>query len=255
MLSKSDFELVAFLTSKQFGKNPITVEGIVRQFGLSQSLASQRLRKLEREGYLERLTVPTPTGRVVHYRPRPRLQVQWISPAEQVALRWTVADEVDWTFPLVSQVPDQAARFTVLALLQRLLDAHLLLPHTFAPDQRKSTVRHLGLSVIVYGSCARGTARPGSDVDVLSVQAEDPASANMGELVEDIAADVSLSAARPIQLKHLQGDEFVALPSSIKGSIQSEGLVVHDGLRSKERGDSRGVWGFVYGGRLSAHVR
>lgn len=253
MLRPDDFDLIRRLVSTQFTAEPVNVEGLVRLLGLSQSLVSQRLRRLQKEGFLERFTIPTASGRVVHYRPLPAFSIQWVSPDEQVALQWQARGEVDWRFPLVSQVPDAPARQTLLALLNRLQERDLLFP---TEVRGKATpIPHHGLSLIAYGSCARGTARPGSDLDLLSLQDEGKHTADVKERVESVCAEVSLAEPRPIQVKHLQADGVVDLPRGIKTSVQSEGLIVFDGLRTRPRGPRRRWWEFIYGGREHANVR
>lgn len=252
MLADQEMRLLSILCRRRSDEAPLTVSDLVKRLGVSQSLVSQRLRRLQKAGFLERRSVPSPTGRVVHYRPKPVLLVQWISPAERVALQWTGFDEVDWAFPLVAQVPDQAARQTLLALLRRLQQQDaLLLPRSLRGSGSRAH-NHMGLSFIVYGSCARGTARPGSDLDLITVQDEEKGTVDVAPVVERTAADVSLSAPRPIQLKHVTAEDLVDLPSFIQDSIKKEGLVVYDGLRTKSGGATRGAWDFVYGDRLHA---
>lgn len=252
MSREEDFRLLRLLVATQFGEEPETVDGLVRKLGVSQSFVSQRLRRLQKEGYLDRRTVATPTGRVVHYIPRPAVHVEWISPDERVAVRWMAKTEIDWRFPLLSQIPDLAAQQTVLALLLRLQEQGLLFPGDLG--KRGEPVPHLGLSLVVYGSTARGTARPGSDVDLLSIQDEAKKTVDVQEVVESACADVSLAAPRPIQVKHLLVDDVVVLPKGVQTSIKQDGLIVFDGLRAKRRGPSRRLWEFVYGGRDTANL-
>jgi predicted transcriptional regulator len=54
MLREDDFGLLRLLVSTQFGNEPETVDGLVRKLGVSQSFVSQRLRRLQKEGYLDR---------------------------------------------------------------------------------------------------------------------------------------------------------------------------------------------------------
>lgn len=252
MLKPADFELLSLLVATQFEKEPMSVDRLVERLGVSQSLASQRLGRLHKQGLLERTSLPTATGRVVHYKPKPLLFVQWVSPAQRVALQWQGFDETDWMFPLVSQVPDPPARVTLLSFLHRLRERNLLLPGPFTAG--KKAAPHFGLGLLAYGSCARGTARPGSDLDLISVQDGSKEAVDVGQDVETISAEVSLSAPRPIQLKHVRADELANLPEGIRGSLRREGVVVHDGLRSETRGPSRRLFTFVYGGRGPADL-
>ena len=159
---------------------------------------------------------------------------------------------MDWRFPLLTQIPDVTAQQTLLALLLRIQEKGLLFPADLGTRERP--VPHLGLSLIVYGSSARGTARPGSDVDLLSIQDEDKKTVDVREVIEAACADVSLAAPRPIQVKHLLADDVVDLPMGVQETIKKDGLIVFDSLRAKRRGPSRRLWEFVYGGRASADV-
>lgn len=249
MLNETDFGLLRGLVAFQDPDNPSNVESLAAKLGVSPAFISQRLKRLEREGLVERRQKASKAGREVFYLPRPFYAVQWVSPAEGVALAWKTNGEMDWSFPLLSQVPDEPARLTLLALLTTLRDNDLLDAWKKKSSWRKNAFELFrGFTIILYGSTARGEARPGADVDLLFVHGD--AKPEHAERAVDLAAEVSLHAARPMQVKHLNIQQFAALPERIVSALKQDAVIVYDGLKTKPRGETRGIWKLLYGGRL-----
>lgn len=212
---------------------------------MSSAFLSQRLGRLAEQGWVDRRQERSPRGRTVYFVPKAGVSVRWLAPGEQVALHWTVRGDVDWRFPLVSQVPDEPARRALVAFLECLGLAGLL-EGTPSRERGKRKKSPRCLALVVYGSTARGTARPTSDVDVLVVVARTGEGAR--RRVAGLAAEVSLHAPRPIQSHAVHVDLLERLPRGVRDSVRREGLVVY--AAPGPRGGARGLWHFVYGSRL-----
>lgn len=243
MLTHQEMALLRILNQSSVPMgSPLNVEQLSRKAKISRGRVSQILGRLARHSLVDRRSLPTRNGRSVYYRPSAWVSVQWSSPAEGVLHEWHGSGEIDWTYPLVSQVPDSDARQTVRMFLERLRMRNLL----DAPKKGRAEFR--GLSLVVYGSSARGQARPGSDVDVVGFFLDDHH--KNASMILDIAAEVSLEAPRAVHLMLLHWDRSVVNRARpIVESWQREGLVVHDGLRKAPGGESAGVWRFVMRGR------
>lgn len=249
MLNETDFGLLRALVAFQSPSTPWNVEELSRKLGVSPAFVSQRLRRLERQSLVKRRQEASKDGRVVFYLPKPFCAVRWISPGEGVALGWKVEGEMEWSFPLISQIPDEAARHTLLKLLQTLREKSLLDPwHKKSAVWKNVSELFRGLTIILYGSTARSEARPGADVDLLFVH-DDPKS-DHAQNAADIADEVSLHSPRPMQVKHLNFQQLSDLPERMLSALRKDALIVYDGLWTKPGGETRGIWKLVYGGRL-----
>lgn len=246
MLSEKEISLLQVLASEARFERFMSVADVAARLGVSGPMASQRLRQLERQGHVERRQIATARGRRVLYIPRAFIEVAWSSPADGIVVSWTARGEQSWEFPLVSQMPDPAARSTLFALLRELRAAGVLdasqRPHEFRKQD------HLGLTLVAYGSTARGTARAGSDLDLVVLHRTSPA---IVEKIEETAAEVSLHSARPIQTFPVRWEGPAVVPASLAATLQSEGIIVHDGLRERAGGPSPRLWSYIYGGRTS----
>lgn len=250
MLRAPDLRLLQELLKGGNQENPPNVEDVAKRLGVSSAFGSVRLRKLLEEGWVERREVRTATGRTVHYRPLAGLALQWVSPDEGVLLEWLSHGEVDWEFPLASQVPDAQARLSIIAFLRALGNQRLLFPSPRPPrgEADRDWPTHFGLSVVNYGSTARGSARAGADVDLLVLESEAAEDGSAAD-IEDLAAEVSLHAPRPIHVAIIGVDEVGNIPDRIARAVKAEGIVVYDGLRTGPAGTTSGIWRFVHGER------
>lgn len=219
------------------------MQGLAKQLRVSPAFVSQRLRRLLARGRVAREVVRTARGRTVRYRPNPGVVVEWTSPRRGIVHTWSTVGEVDWEYPLTSQIVDLPARESVLAFL-RLLNQRKLLPRE-APRGGSGPIEQA--SVVLFGSSARGTARPTSDVDVLVLLA--PWEKSLGGKVKDLAAEVSLQQERPIQAFAVEHDIPFSIPPHIVRAVQSEGIVVFDVSEPRRVAEMRTVWELVYMGR------
>lgn len=250
MLNKTDVAILDFLTRAHAAGKPARVEEVAAALRVTQGLVSQRLRRMEREGFVARTQKAVPEGRIVHYLPLPWASVRWSSPREGAFLQWFSNGEVNWEFPLVSQVQDEAAKTTLYAFLERLRsDGMLDARRGFKPAWSKlKESDQNGLTLVLYGSTARGQARSGADVDLICFHRE--VRKERIARIQDLAADTSLEAPRPIQLAPVHWDDRKRqLPSQILAALEQDGFVVYDGLRDRPGGARIGIWRMTHGGR------
>lgn len=159
-----------------------------RAVGLTPPATLRQLATLVAEGLVRR----EGHQKEARYRLEPCLHAVWThaEPGGALAEEWTHRGPVDWRFPLVSRVPDAPARLGIVRLLEQCARQGLftpwLLDHvdpafdghdaTWAgldPEERLRRLRdprnHGDVHVYAYGSCVRGDAHAGSDVDLLLV--------------------------------------------------------------------------------------
>lgn len=232
MLSKSDERILGLLV-RSSGDSPLRVDEVARRLGVSTALASRRLKHLAAEGFVDRHQRSVPNGRVVEYVPRPSGLMTWLSPKEKALRSWRIRDEIDWAFPLVSTVPDQGARTSLTRMLGDLRLANLLDAHVKTAPNKNKISAFQGLTVLLYGSTARGDARQDSDVDILVFHAED--NAPRLEQIRLAVAEASIESPRTIQANYVHWDfKEKQLPPWIHRTVQAEGFIVFDGLRTKD---------------------
>lgn len=245
MLNKTDQAILLALTQGRAKGQLLRVDDVARTLKVSAGLVSQRLRRMEREGLVARTQKAVPEGRVVHYLPLAWASISWNSPTEGVFREWFSHGELDWDFPLISQVPDSDARTTVRSFLAKLeFDGLLHARHGFKPAWSKLRESdYHGLTLIAYGSTARGKARPGADVDLIGFHREHRQ--ERLKRIEDLAAETSLEGRRSIHLALLDWDQRATkLPPWISDAIESDGKLLFDGLRQSD-GTRVGAWRLV----------
>jgi predicted nucleotidyltransferase len=236
-LSSQDFALLQRLVEVQRDRR-LKLEDLSDALEISPSLLVRRLQKLVAQGWVERRQEVMPRGRAVYYLPRARVSIQWISLLSGVALEWSLGDEISWDFPLVSQLPDAGARETLRRFLLGLRAGGRLDAARHSSEASIGESGEPGVTVVVYGSTARGTASKESDVDVV-VFAQD--AADEDEIV-DVAASVSLEAPRSLQVRVVPIGALGKMPPQIRKALKQDGLVVFDGL------EDASVWRLVHGG-------
>jgi predicted nucleotidyltransferase len=104
-----------------------------------------------------------------------------------------------------------------------------------------------GLTLVAFGSSARGSAHATSDVDLLVLlegrETSTKAALRANErAVLDAAADASMESPRPLQVKVIHARDFATLPKEILGALSQDGLIVHDSAAHSP------LWQIVYGG-------
>jgi predicted nucleotidyltransferase len=172
------------------------LKDIAAEAGIQPPTALAHLRKLEDEGKVQK--VDTPAG--PRYALQPFLRCEWHDPDHGVQQTWQSKVAVDWRFPLVSRVPDPLAQTFLLEWLDRA-QARGILPKPrsrFEPGQREPS-----LSIVVYGSCARGDARATSDVDILL--AGDLPKRDV-EALKDLADEIGLRGGRRPDIRVVGAD-------------------------------------------------
>lgn len=247
-LSDADLDLLQAMVRLQGSHiQPASLTALAAELGMGAGLLSRRLRKLHTAGWVDRHQASTPSGREVRYAPRRGVDVRWVDPELGVALSWTAGD-VDWEFPLVSRVPDEPARRALVAFLRRLRANRWLDAFPKPVRKRNPGVRpeFLGLGVVVYGSTATGRAKGSSDVDVLVVHSEEQ-DAEMGEVVVDAASEVSLMTPRPLQVMVRDVPDLLKDKGWLPATLREEGIVVHDGIRTRTGAKDDRLWRFLAG--------
>lgn len=164
--------------------------------GLTASATHRQLALLVKEGVVHR------EGRQkeARYRLASCLHAVWThaGPDASLAEEWTHRGDVDWRYPLVTRVPDEAARQSLVRLLE-------------ACSRRGVFASDASVNVYAYGSCVRGDAHAGSDVDVLLVHRQ-PAGAPAfpDEAVRDIVSELNLGVPRRLDVRVYAEDGFFA---------------------------------------------
>lgn len=238
------------LLARQTPERGMGVGEVAAAIGKSIPYASQSLRKMEARGQVSSRATAIPTGRTVQYTLAPWGEMLWSSASEGVVVHWRARSEIDWQFPLVSQIPDLDGQATTLNVLDQLEKEGALRarhrPGTAVFKRRKDDF--LGLTLIVHGSTARGTARKGSDLDlVVFHQDRRP---DIQERIHARIDEASLHSPRPVQLAMFHwGGDLEQVPDTLRHSIRESGLIVFDGLRERAHGQTLGFWRIVYGGR------
>lgn len=183
------------------------------------------LKEMVQVGLIERVEAARPHGPL--YRARRFLHVTWIDPESRKIASWESNEPVSWRFPLVSRVPDAPAQAVLRTLIpqfeQRYLDLLEQKGARALPFLTHAT-RESAFTFVVYGSCARGDARPASDLDLLLVQ---PSGPSVEAAVRDLVAEANLWASRKIDLRVVRRKTFRSLPEDLRETLRREGLTVY----------------------------
>lgn len=247
-----------------------TPSDIAAQTRLAQPTVSQHLRALENAGLVESIA----EGKRRIYRPRPHLHVDWTraqAHAGGQAWRrdtWSTEDVIDWRFGLASRITDRRGHEVAVRFLEALLSRGVvtpwLVPSRFGIqewiDELDDTRAAATLTaqtyrpeawgpwtLVAFGSCVRGDARPESDLDVLVVTEPEGAWKTRWNSIEvhdmgtgwpipypdwktafqQTADDVNLGAARYVDLHQAPADKLKRLPPPLRESIRNEGIVLY----------------------------
>lgn len=139
------------------------------------------------------------------------------------------------------------ARASIRRFLWTLRRAGLLDNETHGHGETPSVGSSPGLTLVAFGSSARGNAHATSDVDLLVLlegqEASTKAALRASErAVLDAAADASLESPRPLQVKVVHARDLATLPREILEALSQDGLIVHDSATHSP------LWQIVYGG-------
>lgn len=250
MLSRAEFRILQFLARLQHHQareKSWTAQEVADELGISSSALSQYISKLESRGWARRESWSEGPGRVL-YLANPGISVQWVSPRRRIGLEWDAHHEIDWEFPLVSQVEDPGARRTLKEFIRRIRRYDRSPSEADEGGDRPTPIEPLRLVLILYGSTARGDAGPEADLDVVAVLDEEDA--DCADDLQSMAANASLVVSenerhRPVQLITVTDPEE-DLPQHLQEAIRREGLIVHDSTSLRLEGQ---IWGLVHGGR------
>lgn len=212
--------------------------------GVSDPTAHKHLEFLIDQGLVES-TADQP-GRT-HYLVRSFFRATWIEPDYGILASWA-SESIDWRFPLVTMIPDTAAQRIMTRFLEAAMFRGLFHPWSRTAevprpesafergmsDADRDTAADRGVTVVVYGSCARGDAGASSDVDVLVIQPSDQIPLDLTEEFEELAAEANLRAERRIEIKVIDRGGFSDLPETLQRHILKEGVPVYSTFRGGE---------------------
>jgi predicted nucleotidyltransferase len=212
--------------------NAMTLSEISERTGISPSGLVAHLKRLVAEGTVEPLPEAGPHR--FRYRAVPRLQVEWIDPTRRFIANWSVAGDFSWRFPLVSRVPDAAARRVLHRFLREADLRGFFHPWLLEGGDLSDPSLTEGLTLVVYGSCARGDAQKKSDLDLLVIE---PPKLGMESAFRSLAAEANLWAERKIDLRIVARDSFFDdLPAQLRTSIIEQGITVFSSFEDGEFG-------------------
>lgn len=197
---------------------PLSLSEIAADVGIGPPAAYRHLQEMVRAGSVTRVEG---AGAQPTYRAAPFAAFSWVDPETRLRMRWTVRDRVDWRFPLVSRVPDEPARRILTRLLsdanQRGIFHPWLLTGSAVPAHPS------GITWVVYGSCARGEARPKSDLDLLVLV---PPDLTMLPALQDLLDEANLESSRLLDARVVARDRLDELVDLL-GAIRREGITVY----------------------------
>ncbi len=246
---------------------PITTLDLTRELGLDASTISRHLKALAATG----LASAHREGQRVLYRPERNLYVSMTGPLGPDTMRhgpawkmiqWRTGQPVDWRFPLITRVPDEGAQATLRRLLEECNDRGLLHPwlkwttdETFSKwlieqptDEQLDLKRLLGrrrlwgdFEFVVFGSCARGDARPDSDLDLLLVgpspdewrahfkkaELSVPPYPSWKDEFQRLVDEVNVGSARHLDVIREEEPHIVDLPKRLLQTIITEGITIY----------------------------
>lgn len=225
------------------GDEGASLSQIADSVGIASPTAHKHLEFLIDEGVVEKPEGPD----APRYLARDFFEATWVDTDHEVLATWKT-ESIDWRFPLVTRVPDPPARRILTRFLEEATVRGLFHPWLQAgdlprpgsvferdtPSGSQRTVADYGVTVVVYGSCARGDAGASSDVDVLVIQPPSGMGLDLSEGFEDLAAEANLWADRQIEVKVTCRDEFFTLPESLQGAIVEEGITVYSTFEGGE---------------------
>lgn len=210
---------------------PLTLTELAARCGVTKPSVSRPLRELESLGAIRRHELRDARGREVQYSLVGVSIHLEIHPEERYAISWASTGPNASGDLLLAQIRDPALR----AELQTLLGAWRvqLAARTDPTDPTPSTIAGPipwweRISLVVYGSVARGEATWKSDIDVLVVGATD-VPASIRNVMLDAAADVETTTKHAVRVQFTTLALFLAADRVIDREAREEGVVVHAG--------------------------
>lgn len=193
-------ETLLHLLVVRAGPTGTSIKQLATWTGLPPSVVHRHLQEL----VVQAKAVREGRGPNVRYRARPYFAALWMDPERGVMDSWETNQPVDWRFPLVTRVPDDAAQEVLVPLLA-------ILTRDDPPGL---------FSVVVYGSCAEGNARDKSDLDLLVFRNDSGWDAHVREIVDE----ANLWARRAIDLRLANGTQDI--PEGIVRNLRQHGKTV-----------------------------
>lgn len=173
---------------------------LAAKVGLKPPSCLARLRHLQQMGLIDRVGNGRPK-----YFPRAFFQARVVDPVEGLADSWQTNELPDWRFPLAGRVPDAPARHSLNRFLSLLWDLGIL-----------SGKARFAIAVVAYGSCVDGTARKGSDLDIVILMN----STTHQQKIKEAVAETNLEVERKIDARLLSLAAFESLPEALKADIR-----------------------------------
>jgi predicted nucleotidyltransferase/DNA-binding CsgD family transcriptional regulator len=183
--------------------------------GISKPTILKYLNNLEEIGIISSKIIITAIGREKRYSISAFSQVMNLDPTKGL-ITFSINEPLNFDFPLVGQIPQQKFRNSVKINLEQIL------------EKSKSK-----LSLIVYGSIARGEATAKSDLDLLVLCSNKWNNKSKNMLMDALYESV---LSTQIQVKPLfkNLNEFIKKDDTITKQIKKEGIIIHDSLGSEK---------------------
>ncbi len=233
--------------------------------GLSRTGIYRQLQGMVEEGLVQR----TGARQDARYAPQERTGFSWSLRlgSEWRLLEWVAEPPVDIRYPLASRLPDAAGRQALIRFLSEIQAQNLdqpwrMLDEAFeqgaldeevaglSEDGKREFRRwirnpssHGTITVVAFGSCARGDARSDSDLDLLVITPHGFGSGHHRRRIErkemtlpglyfermfkDLAYELEVGLPRPLDLKVVGEDDVVDLPPGLLKAIRRDGMTVH----------------------------
>ena len=183
--------------------------------GISKPTILKYLNNLEEIGMISSKIIITAIGREKRYSISAFSQVMNLDPTKGL-ITFSINEPLNFEFPLVGQIIQPKFRNSVKITLEQIL--------------KKSKSK---LSLIVYGSIARGEATTKSDLDLLILCLNKWNNKSENTIMDALYESV---VRTQIQVKPLfkNLDEFIKKDDTITRQIKKEGIIIHDSLDSEK---------------------
>ncbi|MBN1280271.1 MAG: nucleotidyltransferase domain-containing protein [Candidatus Thermoplasmatota archaeon] len=184
-----------------------TLSELVAELGISKPGASKHLKKLEALHLVTGTYEHTTAGRTIRYHLQPFHLVFSLDPLAQTILSFQAREPLDADFLLLGSVPQKEFRQDIRAYLKAL-----------------QTISWGRLTVLLYGSAARGEAHRKSDIDLLFIR--DHWSTEEKQQVLQLCADASQKTTHQAKPLFVESAQFESMAPSLKKEIKDHGIIL-----------------------------